>query len=221
MSIKVKAGAKFGNWTIISEEVTIRRNHSRHRLCACVCGEQKLVQEFSLINGVSNSCGCKKAEKRQVKTIDDIFDRCLPEPNSGCWIWMGTLNHGSEGYGIAHSFYHSRKIGAHRLSLSLVKPYPTGARLEACHKCDVTCCVNPDHLFWGTRSDNMRDASRKGRGRTPRFAGVANPATRLTRADVINIRQDLRPRSVVAQSYGLSAGSISAIRNSKTFKEIP
>lgn len=32
-----------------------------------------------------------------------------------------------------------------------------------CHRCDNELCVRPDHFFWGTQADNMRDAVLKGR----------------------------------------------------------
>lgn len=40
-------------------------------------------------------------------------------------------------------------------------PRPEGAYL--CHRCDNPLCVHPEHLFWGTAQDNVRDAAIKGR----------------------------------------------------------
>jgi hypothetical protein len=53
--------------------------------------------------------------------------------------------------------------GAHVIALEkkLVRPLRPG--YEACHTCDVRNCINEDHLFEGTRSDNILDAVHKGR----------------------------------------------------------
>lgn len=77
-------------------------------------------------------------------------------PN-GCWIWIGS----SDGrYG---QFRINGKLKkAHRVAwLFTYGDSPDGKM--ACHKCDNPACVNPDHIFWGTMSDNILDAVKKGR----------------------------------------------------------
>lgn len=73
----------------------------------------------------------------------------IPEPNSGCWIWVGSLNR--DGYGTCGRPFHL----AHRLSyVSHIGVVPDG--LEIDHKCRVRCCVNPDHLEAVTHLINVR-----------------------------------------------------------------
>jgi hypothetical protein len=88
-----------------------------------------------------------------------IRDRVVEVTESGCWIWMQTLNRG--GYGMVLKRGMGQRT-AHRLSYAtFVGPIPEG--MYICHRCDVRCCVNPDHLFVGTHTDNVRDAVRKKR----------------------------------------------------------
>lgn len=76
-----------------------------------------------------------------------------------CWLWTGAV----AGYpGNDYGAFNKGK--AHRFSWELHRgPIPAG--LFVLHKCDVTRCVRPDHLFLGTQKDNMQDMVAKGRGR--------------------------------------------------------
>lgn len=77
---------------------------------------------------------------------------------SGCWIWMGRVK--ENGYGILS--FKNKVHHAHRFSYeAYIGAVPDG--LCVLHKCDVRCCVNPDHLFVGTHQDNMDDMVSKKR----------------------------------------------------------
>ncbi len=74
----------------------------------------------------------------------------IPEPNSGCWLWLGSV-HGN-GYGVLKLRGHAHL--AHRLSYEThVGPIPQGLDLD--HLCRVRCCVNPRHLEPVSRRVNV------------------------------------------------------------------
>lgn len=87
----------------------------------------------------------------------DIFSRIVPVPESGCWIWAG-----GEGDKYASITYKQIRYAAHRVSYEkYIGPIPKG--LFVLHTCDIKCCVNPNHLYLGTHTDNRRDAVNRGR----------------------------------------------------------
>lgn len=78
----------------------------------------------------------------------------IPEPNSGCWLWTGTLS--GSGYGqFQVSPVTKRKKQAHVASYEhFIGPIPNGMQLD--HLCRVRCCVNPAHLEPVTPAVNTR-----------------------------------------------------------------
>lgn len=84
-------------------------------------------------------------------------DKYIPEPNSGCWLWVGAMNSG--GYG---SFsMNGKSIKPHRFAYErYVGPIPAGLDLD--HLCRVRCCVNPAHLEPVARQENALRGARLG-----------------------------------------------------------
>jgi len=94
-----------------------------------------------------------------------LFDeKYIPEPNSGCWLWTGATH--PKGY--PRMTARGVTFPATRFSLQM-HTGESGDGFQCCHRCDNPYCVNPEHLFWGTRSDNQQDALKKGRPNSSRL----------------------------------------------------
>ncbi len=85
-----------------------------------------------------------------------------PEPNSGCWLWLGAVFH--NGYGAFN--VENKAVRAHRLALEMAGKVRPSTQHCALHTCDVRSCVNPDHLYWGLPADNTADMLKRGRAKT-------------------------------------------------------
>ncbi len=92
-------------------------------------------------------------------TADSFWCQAIPEPNSGCWLWMGSLN--SCGYGKNNKHVLGTR-SAHRTAYMLANgTIPEGLTVD--HLCRVRSCINPDHLDLCTLRENIR--------RAPKFKG--------------------------------------------------
>lgn len=158
-------------------------------------------------------------ELHKLKYIKERFEaKFIPEPNSGCWLWEATTN--PDGYGRFR--YKGTLTGAHRVSLMLYKEQEN-KNLCVLHRCDTPCCVNPEHLYFGTHSENMKDRQSKGRGKFPGHKGDTHYRSQLTSEDVQVIKKEISKGvsdSVLGMLYGISAGAIGNIRRGKNWKHI-
>ncbi len=93
------------------------------------------------------------------KTKEERFFNFVKQLSSGCWEWQGAKH--KDGYGF-FTIKNKCQILAHRASFLMFNgEIPKGKCV--CHTCDKPACVNPNHLWIGSHSDNMRDMKRKGR----------------------------------------------------------
>jgi hypothetical protein len=133
---------------------------------------------------------------------------------NGCIVWSGRVN--KDGYGLirigALGSKAGRQVYVHRLAAALWNGFDLASPMFILHRCDNPPCWNPEHLFEGTNTDNVRDCIKKGRRRDKR--GEENINSKLTYAQVVEIRKavgDGATQTRVARDYGVSGNTISRI----------
>lgn len=148
-------------------------------------------------------------------------------PISGCWIWTGNLD--KDGYGELK--YRYKKYRTHRLAWTLFHG-EIPKSLCVLHRCDVPCCVNPDHLFVGTLNDNNKDMAKKGRTATGiksgqvkyperRPKGIKHGMAKATEDQVIAMRSTKgESQRALAEKFGLSQTTVGSILRRETWKHI-
>ena len=131
-------------------------------------------------------------------------------PFAGCWLWTAGIFE-KRGYG---AFAHPEQL-AHRVAWAMYRgPIPAG--MCVLHRCDVPACVNPDHLFLGTQTDNMSDKVQKRR----QSMGAGTGRAEITESQVKEILADLRLHREIAAQYGVTQSTISNIKLRKTWKHV-
>lgn len=163
-------------------------------------------------NNMKPDYSARKYGLPTMPTKERLMSMAKVNPITNCWEWQGCKN-----LGYGHTIIGSRKDGtrhtirAHRLSYLLWKgEIPDGYCV--CHKCDNPSCINPEHLFIGTKKDNADDRDIKGR----------NSHTKLTKKIVKEIRYERAYKGTkyieLAQRYGISELSIIKAIKGKTWK---
>jgi len=155
-----------------------------------------------------------------------------------CWLWLGWMRNGYGGFCIR-----KKSLLAHRVSYALTYG-EVPSDMYICHHCDNPSCVRPSHLFLGTPSDNMKDASEKGRlrgkvkpsqgfqagarhwthtnpSRIPR--GSSRAGAKLSEEIINDIKHDVlyMSQAKVAHKYGVSQSTISRACSGKTWAHVP
>jgi hypothetical protein len=152
--------------------------------------------------------------------VEIRFRRFFTEgPLNECWFWQGATT--NFGYGVIQGHNPTRIIRAHRLTYELHHGVTVPSDLSVLHTCDNPSCVNPAHLFLGTRADNHADMKAKGRANGPR--GAMNPNVKLTEQLVRECRQDYAAgigTRRLARKFGVNRQTMYCVVKRRTWKHV-
>ena len=124
---------------------------------------------------------------------------------NGCHEWTAGLHR--DGYGKFQN--DGKTVQTHRVAYKLfVGEIPN--KLWVLHSCDNRKCVNPAHLFLGTRKDNIDDMDSKKR------RGSNSPLTYSNVAEIKQMLADRYSQQYIANKFGVCQTTISKIKLNKT-----
>lgn len=200
---------------------------TRPILVCPVCSSSFRPTLAQIRNGGGRYCSVRCYGKNKARPAEERFWG-LVEKTDTCWIWKGHL--GNHGYGV-FSVAAGRFQTAHRLAWEFHhgKPVPDG--LCVLHNCpggDNRACVNPGHLWIGTRKDNNWDKALKGRSGKGipclNLAGEKHPGAKLTNEQVLEIRRLHTVEGIGAyrlgKQFGVSKPTVQRILRGKNWKHI-
>lgn len=145
-----------------------------------------------------------------------FWARVVKQP--GCWVWTGRKD--KDGYGILTSKKPPYTLRGPRVSWQIHRgEIPMG--LMVLHTCDNPECTNPDHLYLGNNTQNMKDMMDRGRG----CAGDKCYLAKLTWKQVEEIRRDSTvacgEQTRMAKKYHVAQPTISQILLNHTWRLSP
>ncbi len=133
----------------------------------------------------------------------------------GCWNWVGYKK--SSGHGQIR--INKKTIYVHRLSYELHFG-PIEKNILVLHKpepiCHNSCCINPEHLYTGTHTDNQNDRTTDGTSNRGERCG----SNKLTTDKVFYIRENKYTYDEYAKMFNVSISTIYDIVNNRTWKHI-
>lgn len=143
------------------------------------------------------------------------FWNFVEKQKDGCWSWVG--NTAENGYGHFQLSNPKITVLAHRFSYELHTGTKIPEGMEICHQCDNRACVNPRHLFLGTRKENAMDCVEKGR----QAKGEKNGKSKLKECEAREVKRlaiDGRlPQWFIGKIFRISEIQVRKIKNGRAW----
>ena len=144
----------------------------------------------------------------------DVFKNVDMATPDECWPWKGKINSKDQRPYITIE-------GVRRAAYVIVYELYSGEQAMGryiLHSCDNSVCCNPHHLSWGSHQDNMDDMVSMGRQYRP--IGVKNWATKLSDAEVIEIRSLPGLYRDIGAIYGIAPSTVGSIKRRENWNHI-
>lgn len=185
------------------KEFRLRRKDQVGRFCSHACRlkvlrKEQLEQYRKYLQD--------ETEEQRLHALIKRFEKYVIKKD-GCWDWKASK---ISGYGTM--WYRGKHMKAHRASWILHNG-PIPDEMWVLHSCDNRHCSNPQHLFLGNNSDNMKDMASKHR------TGVR---CKLTLQQVYEIKGLLKlevPMANIARRYKVSTNAIYEIKHGLSWKK--
>jgi hypothetical protein len=154
--------------------------------------------------------------KIPVTAKNRFYSKILLPNENGCMEWAGKP--GVHGY--ANFLWLGKSFRAHRFSFLLHNGYLPKDK-DICHTCDNRKCVAPDHLWAGTKKENIHDMEDKKRSIHPKGEGIGTSKLKEIQVKEIKrlLKNGLSPEKI-STKYNVSAMTIRRIKNNITWKHI-
>ena len=183
----------------------VPRKNQIGRFCSELCNRKSLrINQLEKYKQYLDN----ETEQQKIEWLRNHYEKFVIKNENGCWEWNGCK---ILGYGI---FCHrGKQMKAHRTSWILHKG-PIPKKIFVLHKCDVRHCSNPDHLFLGNHTDNMRDMASKNR------TGVRRKLTIDQVHEIKNLLILDVPMAKLAKKYNVSTNAIWEIKHDVSWKHV-
>ena len=189
----------------------MRKKHT-FKIKPCIqCGS-----DFQPLNSNSKYCSHQCNVDHSIKKENGPLD-------TQCYIWQKRLHAKNKngGYGIM-STSGKREVLVHRFVCESVYGIAPIDKPFACHSCGNPKCCNPEHLYWGSPSDNIQDALSMGTHVS--HPGIKNGNSKTTEKQVykiIELYKNGKTINQICEEMNITYNRIWSIVKNKSWKHIP